>query len=157
MMKKKKVRQSQCITQKPKPPLDHAAKAFVTYSQQNQHIFFFFQAEDGLRDGHVTGVQTCALPISALFTLDRGMVGQRQGGAIHVVLELQFSFKQKSDGLVVRADEVVVGQAGTSFENRKPVESRVERDNLQRLLDSVRARIEATADSAGRHDSTSRR
>src|SRR5215208_462432 len=26
---------------------------------------FFFQAEDGIRDGHVTGVQTCALPIWA--------------------------------------------------------------------------------------------
>src|SRR5690606_4336333 len=29
--------------------------------------FFFFQAEDGIRDFHVTGVQTCALPI--LFSL----------------------------------------------------------------------------------------
>src|SRR5690606_40762879 len=27
-------------------------------------IHFFFQAEDGIRDFHVTGVQTCALPIS---------------------------------------------------------------------------------------------
>src|SRR6266404_4907053 len=27
-------------------------------------IFFFFQAEDGIRDKLVTGVQTCALPIS---------------------------------------------------------------------------------------------
>src|SRR5690625_868988 len=26
-------------------------------------LIFFFQAEDGIRDGHVTGVQTCALPI----------------------------------------------------------------------------------------------
>src|SRR5260370_31165748 len=26
-------------------------------------IFFFFQAEDGIRDSSVTGVQTCALPI----------------------------------------------------------------------------------------------
>src|SRR5690625_7808672 len=26
-------------------------------------VNFFFQAEDGIRDGHVTGVQTCALPI----------------------------------------------------------------------------------------------
>ena len=26
-------------------------------------LHFFFQAEDGIRDGHVTGVQTCALPI----------------------------------------------------------------------------------------------
>src|SRR6266511_4432513 len=29
------------------------------------HLFFFFQAEDGIRDFHVTGVQTCALPISS--------------------------------------------------------------------------------------------
>src|SRR5687767_15896397 len=28
-------------------------------------IFFFFQAEDGIRDKLVTGVQTCALPILA--------------------------------------------------------------------------------------------
>src|SRR5207249_8427017 len=28
--------------------------------------FFFFQAEDGIRDRNVTGVQTCALPISAV-------------------------------------------------------------------------------------------
>src|SRR5690606_41295968 len=26
-------------------------------------MYFFFQAEDGIRDFHVTGVQTCALPI----------------------------------------------------------------------------------------------
>src|SRR5207253_6520012 len=31
-------------------------------------FFFFFQAEDGIRDGHVTGVQTCALPISITST-----------------------------------------------------------------------------------------
>src|SRR5262249_61982556 len=29
-------------------------------------FFFFFQAEDGIRDWSVTGVQTCALPISLL-------------------------------------------------------------------------------------------
>src|SRR5690625_6629401 len=32
------------------------------------YFFFFFQAEDGIRDGHVTGVQTCALPICTLST-----------------------------------------------------------------------------------------
>src|SRR6266404_6593229 len=31
-------------------------------------IFFFFQAEDGIRDKLVTGVQTCALPIWSLRT-----------------------------------------------------------------------------------------
>src|SRR5204863_6818909 len=30
-------------------------------------VFFFFQAEDGIRDLYVTGVQTCALPISLAF------------------------------------------------------------------------------------------
>src|SRR5690554_7782360 len=30
-------------------------------------FFFFFQAEDGIRDADVTGVQTCALPISSSF------------------------------------------------------------------------------------------
>src|SRR6266568_5253867 len=35
-------------------------------------IFFFFQAEDGIRDGTVTGVQTCALPILARQALTSG-------------------------------------------------------------------------------------
>src|SRR5699024_11508361 len=30
-------------------------------------MFFFFQAEDGIRDRNVTGVQTCALPILSFF------------------------------------------------------------------------------------------
>src|SRR6266581_7362826 len=34
-------------------------------------FFFFFQAEDGIRDGRVTGVQTCALPISGVGTVSR--------------------------------------------------------------------------------------
>src|SRR5206468_5019674 len=34
-------------------------------------VFFFFQAEDGIRDLIVTGVQTCALPISARKFIDR--------------------------------------------------------------------------------------
>src|SRR5687767_16029096 len=32
-------------------------------------FFFFFQAEDGIRDKLVTGVQTCALPISKLIQI----------------------------------------------------------------------------------------
>ena len=33
-------------------------------------VFFFFQAEDGIRDYDVTGVQTCALPISKLSRIE---------------------------------------------------------------------------------------
>ena len=36
---------------------------FVLSSKSKYKIFFFFQAEDGIRDHCVTGVQTCALPI----------------------------------------------------------------------------------------------
>ena len=32
-------------------------------------LLFFFQAEDGIRDIGVTGVQTCALPISCDFRI----------------------------------------------------------------------------------------
>src|SRR3712207_6872947 len=35
-------------------------------------VFFFFQAEDGIRDIGVTGVQTCALPISGVRNGVRG-------------------------------------------------------------------------------------
>src|SRR3712207_7345336 len=38
----------------------------VTLSSGVVSFFFFFQAEDGIRDIGVTGVQTCALPISGL-------------------------------------------------------------------------------------------
>src|SRR2546421_2657392 len=36
---------------------------FLYSSRCLYYIFFFFQAEDGIRDLIVTGVQTCALPI----------------------------------------------------------------------------------------------
>src|SRR2546422_11266760 len=38
--------------------------------------FFFFQAEDGIRDVAVTGVQTCALPISLLSQLRHVLAGE---------------------------------------------------------------------------------
>src|SRR2546429_4295568 len=53
-------------------------------------FFFFFQAEDGIRDVAVTGVQTCALPIYGCFdTLHVGHIryleGARREGDIVVV------------------------------------------------------------------------
>src|SRR6266702_5480131 len=41
---------------------------------------FFFQADDGIRDGHVTGVQTCALPIFLRSALRGSDVVCRLGG-----------------------------------------------------------------------------
>src|SRR5437016_10826218 len=36
------------------------------FRSASSRAIFFFQAEDGIRDWSVTGVQTCALPISSL-------------------------------------------------------------------------------------------
>src|SRR5690606_41057077 len=49
------------------------------------YYYFFFQAEDGIRYFHVTGVQTCALPISALF--DRYPTPKDLAGAVPTELE----------------------------------------------------------------------
>src|SRR5206468_7128044 len=43
-------------------------------------IFFFFQAEDGIRDLIVTGVQTCALPILACRLEHRGVRAAGKSG-----------------------------------------------------------------------------
>ena len=47
-------------------PVD--TKQTIRYTRSNRQrltvfFFFFFQAEDGIRDWSVTGVQTCALPL----------------------------------------------------------------------------------------------
>src|SRR5207302_4291709 len=47
-------------------------------------FFFFFQAEDGIRDFHVTGVQTCALPILT----PEWRPGQGHNGYIDTYVEL---------------------------------------------------------------------
>src|SRR5262249_59058592 len=41
-------------------------------------LFFFFQAEDGIRDWSVTGVQTCALPISRASAGRQGRSAKRR-------------------------------------------------------------------------------
>src|SRR2546430_5287848 len=48
-------------------------------------FFFFFQAEDGIRDLTVTGVQTCALPIWVL-ALRRSKEGAVLGVAVELVV-----------------------------------------------------------------------
>src|SRR2546430_12899268 len=58
-----------------RPPVDctpearwsssRAGDCIITITYDVTRLFFFFQAEDGIRDLTVTGVQTCALPIFA--------------------------------------------------------------------------------------------
>src|SRR5262249_56897681 len=69
--------------------------------------FFFFQAEDGIRDWSVTGVQTCALPICTAG--DRGDVLQLVQAA---VAEAGRAHRQGLEHLVhvVRSEERRVGK-----------------------------------------------
>src|SRR5207245_8806689 len=71
---------------------------------------FFFQAEDGIRDATVTGVQTCALPIS---DEQIAMVAQHIGGDDWL--------EGLSDGL-----STLVGEAGRSQIGRASCRERVE-------------------------------
>src|SRR5207253_4745009 len=82
-------------------------------------LFFFFQAEDGIRDGHVTGVQTCALPISAA----KEMLG-RQVGSItvsQVIVSEMVPHKEEYYAAVKSTREGEIGRASC----RERVESSV--------------------------------
>src|SRR5205807_3677691 len=71
---------------------------------------FFFQAEDGIRDYKVTGVQTCALPISFIrtaitfipeaFTNDAGVVISNSG---RNPLPIEIAVRMKASGMKVIA------------------------------------------------------
>ncbi len=85
---------------------------------------------------------------SVLFALDRGMVQQQgnqmvRGALVHIVLEFTARFKQKDQGLQVTASEEVVGNPRSRLQFRKPVESYEERQSMQKLLDAIKADLEA--------------
>src|SRR5437879_13430100 len=92
---------------------------------------FFFQAEDGIRDTSVTGVQTCALPIFGQLLADRKVAG--------LVAEEAIGPLQMNRGRIVqpgldagrgqRSEERRVGKEGRG---RPCTEDRKERRATQR-------------------------
>src|SRR3970282_2697399 len=50
-------------------------------ASKKMYIFFFFQAEDGIRDRDVTGVQTCALPILPAAAAGSSQTSGQTGGS----------------------------------------------------------------------------
>src|SRR5256885_5320781 len=82
-----------------------SASSFCIVTLYCMSFFFFFQAEDGIRDYKVTGVQTCALPISVnhLKMLLEGMLSdasQRLANLQYVTAEerLQLTVGWNSSG-----------------------------------------------------------
>src|SRR5205823_7404252 len=82
-------------------------------------VFCFFQAEDGIRDKLVTGVQTCALPIFDVLLAEAGVL------ALVVYVESKHAGFRQEDvdllqtvatqtGLAMRSEERRVGEEGRS-------------------------------------------
>src|SRR5256885_2576968 len=63
------------VTVSPTPPTctEYPGYAHIATDNISLCSYFFFQAEDGIRDYKVTGVQTCALPISKILIVSLGL------------------------------------------------------------------------------------
>src|SRR5437016_9730537 len=86
-------------------------------------VVFFFQAEDGIRDWSVTGVQTCALPI-LLHHLQRSGEGcERQCDRAALRLRSRHSRRQRSRWAQSEVDDSL-GIRGRSEERRVGKECR---------------------------------
>src|SRR3989454_3408163 len=114
-------------------------------------FFFFFQAEDGIRDYKVTGVQTCALPISSAemaarggagVEIDAALVPAREAGM--TPYEILLSESQERMLVVAKADRVADVQAiAAKWELEATPIGRVTDDGLYRVTwrDQVVAEI----------------
>src|SRR5206468_2783416 len=104
-------------------------------------LFFFFQAEDGIRDLIVTGVQTCALPIYPHHASLGGLQNQRASddGIEHSVVG------SEPEGVREAAEEIGSDEAACPVSvtgQRRP--------RRNRQADRRRARLEAVEAALGR-------
>src|SRR5690606_40941458 len=97
-------------------------------------LFFFFQAEDGIRDFHVTGVQTCALPIFGNRSRARATVREQallmglHGGLVYSLGIWPYVYGQSFDG---QGDPAMIAQI---------IRDRVQRSEERRVGKECRSR-----------------
>src|SRR6266705_4574310 len=78
--------------------------------------FFFFQAEDGIRDRTVTGVQTCALPIFTLVSQACGIFAAGLiGAAVLVVCHMVFVRYALNHNTIWQTDFTIYSLIGATF------------------------------------------
>src|ERR1019366_10114685 len=106
-------------------------------------FFFFFQAEDGIRDWSVTGVQTCALPI---FRIGENLAREEAAQFIRLVaIEMLQEFQQVYDLVVSPIADVGPRVVGV---NHLPVNA-IARDAIRIVATGGRG-VEEPADHASR-------
>src|SRR5690606_39729964 len=87
---------------------------------------FFFQAEDGIRDFHVTGVQTCALPIflKGIWNNIKSSISNALSNARSAVSGALSAIKNKFTSIlsdVWNGVKVYLGRVLDEFKDRKSV------------------------------------
>src|SRR5205807_7577056 len=88
-------------------------------------FFFFFQAEDGIRDYKVTGVQTCALPISLDLLRQGGCALAAFEGGVRVLDQiLGLAHELRLLGIGARAGPAIEQALARSEERRVGKEGR---------------------------------
>src|SRR2546427_8843205 len=108
---------------------------------------FFFQAEDGIRDLTVTGVQTCALPISEKVAKAESELKAKPGKlglAVRPLTQEERKQIETEGGLLVEQSEGPAARAGVQAGdvilafNNQPVKSV---EQLRRLVDRSRGSV----------------
>src|SRR5436305_1565264 len=91
-------------------------------------VVFFFQAEDGIRDADVTGVQTCALPICSTLTGagSRMLFEVLEAGAVDVLPKPRVDTRQFLLESTVRVCDAVRAAARAKLRGSRPPRQLVE-------------------------------
>src|SRR5260370_22451708 len=108
--------------------------------------FFFFQAEDGIRDSSVTGVQTCALPISAC--RDPSPESDARLRALLLVVDRELramSEKSRSAYVLLREEGLSVGEAALVLGTT----SAVVKQRAHRAYEQIRGALRAAGRDGG--------
>src|SRR6266498_4749678 len=124
-------------------------------------LFFFFQAEDGIRDADETGVQTCALPISATDPDGRVVApGDAYSQTVHVLRKIEAALEKAGARLehVVRTRIFVTNgddweRVGTAhvefFRDIRPASTLVQVSRLVEPEALVEIEVDAVIPEAG--------
>src|SRR6266705_6070471 len=116
----------------------------MCHTADSVFYFFFFQAEDGIRDRTVTGVQTCALPISDSMmpvVKDPLMSGSRGGGGggenvVRQVVVVPFSSDRPGDRQQTHTVQSTPSTPASTMASTPEMQ-----EEMRKLIDAARSAV----------------